>query len=204
MKLYYSPGACSLASRIAFHELGIDAQYERVDLKTKLTDSGRDFYQVNSLGYVPVLELDDGTFLTENSAILPFIADTRPGALAPAPDSFERVQLSQTLGFLSGELHKSFSPFFAGVEGAEREKATARLESRVAHLDRLLGDGREHLVGDRLTVADIYAFVILSWSSHIGVSLEKWPAVTAFVQRMQRRESVARALQEEGLIEAAA
>ena len=204
MKLYYSPGACSLASRIAFQELGLEAQYERVDLTTKLTETGRDFHQVNPIGYVPALELDDGTILTENNAILPFIADLRPGTLAPATDSFERVRLNQALGFLSGELHKSFSPFFAGVEGAEREKATAKLESRVAHMERLLGDGREHLIGGQLSVADIYAFVILSWSSHIGVSLEKWPAVTAFVQRMSTRASVSAALQQEGLLEAAA
>lgn len=202
MKLYYSPGACSLASRIAFNELGLEAQYERVDLKTKLTETGRDFREVNPLGYVPVLELDDGTFVTENSAILPFIADIRPGSLAPAPDSFERVQLNQVLGFLSGELHKSYSPFFGGVEGAEREKATQKLESRLAHLDRLIGDS-QHLIGNQLTVADIYAFVILNWSANIGVSLDKWPAVSAFVREMASRKSVASALQQEGLTEAA-
>lgn len=204
MKLYYSPGACSLASRIAFQELGIDVEYELVNLETKLTVTGSDFLKINPLGYVPALELDDGSVLTENSAILPFIADLRPGTLAPKEGTFDRVRLTQALGFLSGELHKSFSPFFAGVEGVERDKAAAKLASRIAHVERQIGQGRDYLVGDQISVADIYAFVLLSWSSHIGISLEKWPAINAFLARVGRRDAVRNALRQEGLLEEAA
>ena len=113
MKLYYSPGACSLAARITLHELDIETDFERVDLQTKVTEAGHDFRDVNPLGYVPALELDDGSIVTENVAILPYIADLRPGVLAPLAGSLDRVRLYQTLGFLAGELRRR-TPVFWG------------------------------------------------------------------------------------------
>jgi glutathione S-transferase len=197
MKLYYSPRACSLAARIAFHELGIQPDYERVDLRTKITETGRDFRQVNPLGYVPALELDDGTVITENVAILPYIADMRGGEIAPLPASFDRVRLIEALGFLSGELHKSFSPFIAGVEGSAREKATARLESRLDHVERRLADGRDYLVGNRYSVADAYAFVILSWCPLLGFPLDRWPHIRVYIECINSRFAVQAAIAQE-------
>jgi glutathione S-transferase len=197
MRLYYSPRACSLASRIALHEIGADVEYERVDLRTKQTEAGRDFRDVNPLGYVPVLELDDGAILTESPAILSYIADLRPGTLAPDQGTFERVRLHQALAFVSGELHKSFSPLIAGVQGPTRDLALARLESRLDHVEQQRADGRQYFVEDQYTVADAYAFVILSWSPHLGVTLEKWPHIRSYLERIGSRRAVQAALAEE-------
>lgn len=202
MKLYYSPGACSQAARIALNELQIDADYVQVDLKEKRTADGFDYLKVNPLGYVPALELDDGTIVTENAAILPLIAERNPGALAPV-GGFEGVRFNQWLSFLSSELHKSFGPLFGGAEGEVREKAVERLRDRIEHVERQLGDDRDWLLGDRFTVLDGYAFVILSWTRGFEISLAEWPNVTAFMNRVRSRAAVQRALEEEGLLEAA-
>lgn len=204
MKLYYSQGACSMASRITCHELGIDADYESVDLKTKVTETGKDFRQVNPLGYVPALELGDGRTLIENGAILPFLAAQRPGALAPQGDSLAEAELNQWLAFLSSELHKAVGVFFGNPEGEAREAALAKLRTRLDYLDRHLGDGRSFLLGESFSVADAYAFVILSWTAHFDISLRDWPNVQAFSERLRSRPSVQQALQDEGLLEAAA
>lgn len=202
MKLYYSPGACSLASRICLHELGLDAVYESVDLTTKKTASGGDYRAVNPLGYVPALELDDGQVLTENVAILPFIADKRPGELAPESGTFDRVRHYQMLGFVSSELHKGFGPLFGQIDSEQRRQVIDRLETRIGHVERLLGDGRDHLLGERFSIVDAYAFVVLSWAQMCDVSLDKWPQVRAFLDRIGKRPAVRRALEEEGLLEA--
>lgn len=204
MKLYFSPGACSLASRICLHELGLDADFESVDLATKTTGSGGDYRAVNPLGYVPALETDDGRILTENLAILPFIADQRPGEIAPEAGTFDSVRLNEILGFVSTELHKGFGPLFGPLDGDQRRQVTDRLETRIDHLDQLLDDGRDHLLGERFSIADAYAFVVLSWSRMCDVSLDKWPQVSAFLKRVGRRPAVQRALEEEGLLETAA
>lgn len=202
MKLYYAPGACSQATRITLHELGIDAQCVRVDVRARRTESGGDYLEINPLGYVPALELDDGTIVIENAAILQLVADKKPGTLIPE-HGFERVQFNQWLSFLSSELHKSFSPLFGGVEGEAREKALERLRSRIAHVERQLSDGRAWLLGDRYSVLDAYAFVILGWASGFDISLAQWPNVSALVKRVSDRPAVKRALEEEGLLEAA-
>jgi glutathione S-transferase len=201
MKLYYSPGACSMASHISLIE--IDQPYELVktDIRAKRTEDGRDFREINPMGYVPALELDGGEILTENTAILPFIASLRPGVLAPTGDALTEARLNEVLGFLGSELHKAFGPFFGGAEGDARDAAIDRLKSRIAHVEYLLGDGRDYLFGDRFSVADAYAFVVLGWTGRFDIPLDEWPNVKAFVERVAARPAVRQAMAEEGLLE---
>jgi len=203
MKLYYSPGACSMASHISLIE--IDQPYELVktDIRAKQTEDGRDYREINRLGYVPALELNDGAILTENTAILPYIAGLKPGALAPTGDALTEARLNEVLGFLASELHKAYGPFFGGAEDAARDAALDRLKSRIAHVEYLLGDGRDYLFGDRFSVADAYAFVLLGWAAHFDIPLDEWPNVKAFVERVGQRPAVRRAMTEEGLLEKA-
>ncbi len=155
------------------------------------------------MGYVPALELDDGEILTENAAILPFIASLKPGELAPVGDALGEARVHEVLGFVGSELHKAFGPFFGGAEGAARDAALDRLKARVGHIEYLLGDGRDYLFGDRFSIADAYAFVVLSWTKHFGISLDEWPNVKSFVDRVAARPAVRQALAEEGLLEKA-
>ncbi|MEQ9812968.1 MAG: glutathione transferase GstA [Azospirillaceae bacterium] len=203
MKLYYSPGTCSLAVHIALREIDAEFDLEKVDLAAKRTEAGDDFNAINPNGYVPTLRLDDGEILFEAPAVLQYIADSRPErALAPAAGSLDRVRLQQYLNYTASELHKSFSPFFAATkpEGVWREAALAKLHRRFDYLDRLLADGREYLMGDTFTVADAYTFVVASWADPVGIGLENWPHVKAYVERVSRRPQVRAAMQREGLI----
>ena len=203
MKLFYSPGACSLASHISLIELDRPYELVKTDIRAKRTEDGRDFREINRMGYVPAIELDDGAILTENGAILPYIASLKPGVLAPTGDALTEARLHEVLGFLGSELHKAYGPFFGGAEGAARDAALDRLKSRIAHVEYLLGDGRDYLFGERFSVADAYAFVILGWASHFGIPLDEWPNVKAFVDRVAQRPAVRQAMAEEGLLEKA-
>jgi glutathione S-transferase len=191
MKLYLSPGACSLADHIALHEAGLDFTCVRVDLKAKRTEDDQDYWQVNPKGYVPALELDDGDRLTENVAILSWIADQAP-ALAP-DGSLGRYRLLEMLAFISTELHKSFKPFFAGGSDEEKAKAKATLENRFGYAaSRLEGD---FLYGPRFSVADAYLFVMLTWAKKNGISLP--PPLLAYFDRVAARPAVKLALSHE-------
>jgi glutathione S-transferase len=203
MKLYYSPGACSMASRISLYEIGQPAEFVRTDIRAKRTEDGRDFREVNPLGYVPALELDGGEILTENEAVLPYIASLKPGTIAPQGDALTEARLHQALGFLGSELHKAFGPFFANPQGEAREAAMTKLQSRLDFVERHLGDGREYWLGDRFSVADAYAFVVLSWADHFGISYDDRPNIARYLERIGQRETVRRALQDEGLLQAA-
>lgn len=203
MKLYYMPGACSLATRISLREIGREMETIRVDYDTKTTEAGEDFLSINPLGYVPVIQFDDGTQLTENSAILSYFADIEPARLG-GMNAMERARISEALGFLSSELHNGFGPLFHGVEGKARDKAIAALNLRIDHIERQLKDGREYLLGSKFTVADAFAFVILNWTRKFGLSLADWPNTQAFMARMARRPSVMQSMDEEGLLQAAA
>jgi glutathione S-transferase len=193
MKLYYAPGACSLSGRISLHEAGIAAEFERVDIKTKMTESGRDYTAINPRGYVPMLVLDDGNAVTENTAILMHIADRDPG-LEPGGD-LGRLRLIEMLSWLSTELHVAFKPFFHTEDPAERAQATrdvvTRLELISEHINEL------YLFGPRFTVADAYLFVMLRWALAYGVPLS--PEMIGYFERVAERETVRRALAEEGL-----
>ena len=202
MKLYYSPGVCSQSVHIALNEAGIDHMIEKVDLGTGTTESGDDYARINPLGYVPALELDDGEVLLEAPAILQYVADLRPETgLAPANGTRERVRLQEALNYTASELHKSFGPFFAPVkpEGALREQALAKLARRFDALEARLADGRAHVMGERFTVADAYAFVVASWAGMIGFDLSGHPRVQAYVARVAARPSVQETLKREGL-----
>lgn len=202
MKLYYSPGACSLSPHIALREAELSFELVRVDLKTKVTESGEDFRKVNPDGYVPCLVLDDGRTLTEGPAIVQYVADQVPGKrLAPANGTFERYQLQQWLNFISTEIHKSYSPLF-NPSASEDHKAWARqvLHARLGRVAAQLASG-EYLVGGQFSVADIYLFVTLSWASYVGVDLTSWPTLQRFSARVGQRPAVQAALRVEGLVQ---
>lgn len=203
MRLYFKPGACSLSSRIALIEIGQDFDASRVDTEAGLTESGDDYRAINPKGYVPALELDDGSVLTENPAILQFLADTHPeAALAPAYGTLERARLQEWLNFTSSELHKAFSPYFSGhpLAEAEKQEVEGRLARRLGDVERGLADGRDFILGGGFTVADAYLFVVLNWSGFIGFDLARWPHVAAYVARIAARPSVRAAMRQEGLV----
>jgi len=193
MKLYYAPGACSLASRIAFHEVGYDSDFERVDLKTKMTDRGYDYAALNPKGYVPMLVLDDGTVITENIAILTLLADRDPDLGPGGP--LGRTRLLEMLSFLSSELHVAFKPLWHETSEAAKDEARAAIARR---LDLATDHVRElYLFGPRFTVADAYLFVMLRWAIAFGVPVQ--PELIGYFERVAERPSVRRALAEEGL-----
>jgi len=195
MKLYYAPGACSLADHIALIEAGLPYDLAKVDLKTKQTEDGGDFTAVNPKGYVPTLALDDGGILTENIAVLTYIAETS-GKLMPSA-MLPRIRVLEALSFVSTELHKSFRPFFnPAASDAERDEARALLEKRFAAIDAML-DHHGFLLGDQPTIADCYLFVMLTWARKNGIEVPE--RVQGFFDRFRQRASVTRALAEEGL-----
>ena len=200
MKLYYSPGACSLSPHIALREAGLPFDLVKVDTKTHTFDGGGDFYSVNAKGYVPVLELDGGERLTEGPAIVQYIADKKPDSgLAPKAGTLERVRLQEWLNFLTSEIHKGFSPLFS-PETPEDYKPVARkrLAGRFDWLSKQL-DGRQYLVGDHFSVADGYLFVLLGWTNVVGMKLEDWPVLKAWRDNIAKRPAVKEALKAEGL-----
>jgi glutathione S-transferase len=197
MELYFSPLACSLATRIAFYEAGHEARYVQVDTKRKRLSSGGDFFAINPLGQVPVLRTDNGDLLFENTAILPYVADCFPAAkLAPA-SGVERARLQQWLGFIGTELHKAvFVPMLDPDASEEiRRYAREKIALRMGLLQRHLSE-REWLL-DAFSVADIYLTVVLNWARYCGVDIGEWPAVLAYFKRASARPAVARAFQEE-------
>jgi glutathione S-transferase len=201
MRLYYSPGACSLSPHIVLRELNCNFALERVDNASKKTETGRDFLAINRKGYVPALQLDDGSVLTEGAAIVQYLADSRPEAkLAPAPGTMQRVRLQEQLNFIASELHNAFTPLF-NEKAAEAEKAAApaRIARRFDNVEAMLADGRPHLLGEDFSVADIYLFVVASWTKPTGIGLEKWPHLRAHHARMAARPAVQAAMLTEGL-----
>ncbi|PMS21978.1 glutathione S-transferase [Trinickia dabaoshanensis] len=197
MELYFSPLACSLATRIAFYEAGYEATYRQVDTKRKRLQDGTDFYEVNPLGQVPVLRTDDGELLFENAAILPYVADRFPSANLAPSGGLERARLHQWLGFIGTELHKAvFVPVLdpsanEDVKRYAREDIPLRMQRLQTHLAT-----REWLL-DAFSVADIYLAVVLNWARYCEVDLSPWPAVLAFFKRMSLRPATARAFAEE-------
>lgn len=204
MKLYYSPGACSLSPHIVLRELGQAFTLERVDTKTKVTETGADFRAVNAKGYVPALALPDGEVLTEGVAIVQHLADAREAReLAPQPGTLARTRLQEHLNFISSELHKSFSPLFYPassdeVKAAAREKVSGRLD----YIESVLVDGRKFLLGDAFSVADAYLFTVANWTRPTNIALDRWPHLRAYLDRVAARPAVKAAMVAEGLIAA--
>jgi glutathione S-transferase len=193
MKLYLTPGACSLADHIALREAGLGFDSVRVDLETRRTEQGDDFTEVNPKGYVPALELDDGQVLTENAAILSWVAERAPG-LAPGSE-LGRVRLVEALAFIGSELHKPFVRLMFPTGDAERDAAREIVGQRLAHLAaRMRGD---FLFGDAFTVADAYLYVMLRWAKMLGVEAPE--PLPAFAARVEARPAVKAALRHEGL-----
>ena len=195
MKLYFSPGACSFSPHLALREAGIDFELVKVDLKSHtVVADGSDFTPINPKGYVPVLELDNGTRLSEGPAIVQYIADLKPeSGLAPKAGTFERYQLQEWLGFINSEIHKGFSPLF-NPKNSEDAKASARqsLGKRLAYVAAQLGS-KDFLMGAQYTVADGYLFTVLNWSQWTGIDLSAWPTLVAFQERVGSRPSVQKA-----------
>ncbi len=199
MKLYYSPGACSMAPHIVLREAGLKFELDKVDLAAKKTEGGEDYLAVNPKGYVPALKLDDGTVLTEVSVICQYIADLRPRrGLAPKPKTPERYKLMEWLNFTATEIHKGLSDFYNPKMTPEwREAKLDRLGKRFDFLDRALG-ANQHLMGE-FSIADAYLFTVLNWTGRLQVDLSKWPNIQAFKGRIAERPAVKKAMKAEGL-----
>jgi len=201
MKLYYLTGACSLASNIALREAGLKFELVKVDLKTKKASDGLDFLEVNPKGYVPALTLDSGETLTENVAVLQYVADRNPAAkLAPAAGTMERYRLMEWLSFINSEIHKNFSPLFR-ADAPEDMKNFVRtnLANRLNYLESALGT-KSYLMGEQFTIADPYLFTVLGWGKHLGVDIGKWPNLQRLCDRVGARPHVIEALKSEGLL----
>ena len=202
MKLYYKPGACSLASHIILKEIGSDFEIESVDTDIQVTESGADFTKINPKGYVPVLRTDGGQLLTEGAAVLQYLADQNPNVeLAPKSGTLERAHLQEHLNFISSELHKAFGPFFSlNASDEEKQIAKQNVERKMDHFESLFSDGRKYLLGDKFSVADAYFFVVSNWTAPTGIGLDKWPHISAYSKRVAGREMVQQAMRAEGLL----
>jgi glutathione S-transferase len=205
MKLYYSPGACSLAVHIAAREAGAPITLEKVDLATRKTETGADFLGINPKGYVPAIGLPDGEVLTEAAALLLYVADGKPEAgLVPAPGTIKRHRLHEWLTFITSEIHKGFGPLWNPATPDSVKQATKdKLAQRFAYLDKVLAS-RPYLTGDTFTVADGYLFTVVNWSKYHAVDLAPYPNLRAFLDRVAARPKVQEALAAEGLLKQAA
>lgn len=199
MKLYYSPGACSLASHITLNEAGVPFTAEKVDIRQKRTESGADFATINPRGAVPALDLGDGEVLTEGVAIMQHVMDSAAPGKLPAPGTLARARLAEALNYVSTEVHKTYSPFFHGLEGEAKAKQSAILDARLQVVEDRLAD-RDWLAGDAYTPADAYFFTVTNWSKGVGHDLTKFPRVTALREKVAARPAVQKAMQAEGLI----
>jgi len=190
MKLYYAPGACSLAAHIVLRELGRPFQLVAVSLSRKTTADGRDYLGVNPKGYVPALELDDGAVLTEGPAILQYLADLEPGRALAAPNgTLARYRLQEWLAFINSELHKSFGPLFdPAAPDALKDHARETLSRRLGFVAGAL-EG-PYLTGAAFTVADAYLYTVLTWTAHVGPGLAAWPVLAEYRARLAARPSI--------------
>ncbi len=202
MKLYYSPGACSLSPHIILNEGGFSFDKEKVDLASRKTETGADYTAVNPDGYVPALRLDDGQVLTEGPAIIQYLADRVPEKkLAPPMGTIERYRLMQWLNFISTELHKGFAPLFNPQAPEEwKAVATAQLARRLSSVSQQL-EGKDWLLGNDFTVADAYLFTVLGWGRYVGIELERWSVLKAYQDRVFMRPAVQSTLKAEGLLQ---
>src|ERR1017187_3083429 len=200
MKLYYSPGACSLSPHIVAVEAGIQVELEKVNLAEHKTESGQDYMTVNPKGYVPALRLDDGNVLTEGPAIVQYLADQKPASgLAPRAGTLERYRLQERLHFLGTELHKNFGPLFNKASSDDaKNTAKTNINKRLTYLNDQLAN-RQYLLGSTFTVADAYAFTLIKWTNFLGIDLKPYPDVAAYQARVGGRPKVHETLKAEGL-----
>lgn len=200
MKLYYSPAACSLAQHIVAREADLPVEIVKVDFTANPRSAGgRNYYDINPMGAVPALELDDGSVLTENAVLLQYMAALKPSAnLAPAGNGAEHWRFLELLNFIATELHKGFSPLFKNPPAEWREQVVKNINNRLGLLQSKLGD-KPYLWGDHFTVADAYAYVILNWAGFHKIDLTPFPKLVAYFERVKARPGVQTALKEEGL-----
>jgi glutathione S-transferase len=201
MKLYYSPGACSLSPHIVLREAGYKFDLEQVNLQSKKTKEGGDFLAINPKGQVPTLQLDDGEILTEGPAIVQYLADHKPEAgLAPANGTMGRYHTQEWLNFVTSDLHKVFAPLFRPTTPEEFVKITKdNLAAKFTMLDKHLAKN-QFLMGEKFTVADAYCFTVVNWSRFKDIDLTRWPNLNAYMERVGARPKVQEALKAEGLI----
>lgn len=201
MKLYYSPGACSLSVHIILHEAGMTFTPIKAPTKTHTLEDGTDYYSINPLGYVPLLELDDGTRLMEAPALMQYIADQVPSKnLAPANATVARAQMQGWLNFVSSELHKNFAPLFNPATPAEyKPMVTEKLLSRFKWVDEQLA-GKQYLMGDAFSVADAYLLNVSNWAPLVKVDISGFANLALFRAHMRQRPAVVSAMRAEGLI----
>jgi glutathione S-transferase len=202
MKLYYSKGACSLAVRIALNEMKIPCQYESVNLKTKQTETGADFYKINPKGAVPTLHLETGDILTENAVIQQYLADTSKSELLPPIGNIQRYHTLEWLNYVGTELHKGFSPFFHPTlaEQVKEDVCLPILKKKFQYVEEHLAKNN-YLLGDQFTLPDCYLFVMLTWMPAAKLAITQFPALSRYFNTLKKRESVIKSLQEEGLLE---
>ncbi|MGE5622140.1 MAG: glutathione transferase GstA [Bacillota bacterium] len=199
MKLYFSPGACSMAPHIVALEAGLNMELVKVDIPNKKTESGDDFWKINPKGYVPALVLDNGELITEVSVICQYLADQVPASGLAAPfGTMERYQLMSALNFVATEVHKQIGALFNPALTPEMKVVqTATIERRLNTLDQLLA-GRPYMMGERFTVADAYLFTVLNWTHFHKIDVSRWQNIPAYMKRVGSREKVRQALREEG------
>ena len=202
MKLYYTPGACSQAPHIVLREAGLTFDLVQVDLAAKRTQSGEDYLSINPKGAVPALGLDDGSALTENAVILQYLADQAPAVGLIPPGGIERYRLLEWVNYIATEIHKGFGPLWNPVTpDAFKQTTRELLGKKFDFLQAALRD-RPYITGERFTIADAYAFVVLNWTAMHDIDLSRWPGLTAFVARVAQRPAVRAALEAEGLLRA--
>jgi glutathione S-transferase len=201
MKLYFSPGACSLSAHIVLREAGLQFDLDQVDLRAKKTADGKDFYAISPNGYVPALQLKSGEVLTEGPAIVQYLADLVPDKNLAAPQgSMERYHLMESLNFITSELHKTFTPLFIDTTVEETRNAVrATLGKRIAFVNTELGKS-SFFRSEHFSVADAYLFTVLSWARYVKFDLSPWPAVVSYLERIATRPAVHEAMVAEGLI----
>lgn len=201
MKLYYTPGVCSLSPHIVLCEAGYDYDLEKVDLKTKTTESGQNFADINPKSSVPFLELDNGEKLSEGPAIVQYLADQKPEAeLAPANGTFERVRLQEWLNYISTDMHKTHFPLFFKECGEQAaEVYLKKLKREYDYVSKQL-EGKQYIMGDQFTVADAYLFTVVNWSTFLDIDLSPWPVLVEYQARVSARPGVQKALKAEGLL----
>ncbi|WP_111892677.1 glutathione binding-like protein [Acinetobacter sp. MB5] len=202
MKLYYSPGASSLAAHIILNEINVDFDLEKVNLKTHTTEKGSDYYQINPKGYVPALEINPGLILTENVAILPFLAQHDPHQDLIPPSGLGRAKVLEWLGYLNAELHDAYAVFFCKkLDEEDKVHAYKDIDRMLAYIDQTIANSdTEYLVGDNFGPADAYLFAMTNWSAPIGHELSPYKHIIALRNKVAERQSVQIAMRDEGLI----
>jgi len=200
MKLYYSPGACSLSPHIVARELGLPVQVQKIDNKAKTIEGGGDYWQVNPKGYVPALQLDNGEVLTEVGVICQYLSDQKPeSGLAPKAGTMERYRLMEWLNFVAAEMHKQLGALFNPKYTPEmREVQLGVIGRRLKPLEEKLA-GKQYLMGDKFSAADAYAFTVLNWCKGLKIDLSPWPNIKAYFERVGKRPKIQETMKAEGL-----